>query len=49
MLKVAEARVEKQLDLIKIIRGKRTQMYATFMSIQPQEALIIDKMATMTI
>ena len=49
MLKVAESRVEKQLDLVKFIQVRRSQMYKTLMAIKPQKALILEKMGTMTI
>ena len=46
---MAETRLEKQLDLTKFIQRQRMQMYATLMAINPQKALILEKMGVMTV
>ena len=49
MLRMVRPRLEKQLDLVKFIKGQRMQMYATLMAIEPHKALILEKMAIMTV
>ena len=49
MLRMAETRLEKQLDLAKFIKGQRMQMYATLMSIHPHKVLILEKMGVLTV
>ena len=49
MLRIVGPRLEKQLDLVKFINGQRMQMHATLMALDPHKALILEKMAIMTV
>ena len=46
---MTETRLEKQLDLTKFIQRQRMQIYATLMAINPQKALVLEKMGVMTV